>query len=134
MASCSGREAVEISVPKGPAAGCARLADELPDELDGRERLDTVPTSPRTAAWGDPPVVLRCGVERPPGLRGSEVTEVDGVGWVLAERPAAYVFTTVGLPTYVEVSVPDATPRTRAANPLVDLADPLRDALGGSAG
>jgi len=117
-------------VPDGRGGGCGRLAGALPGELDGRDRRDTQPLSSRTAAWGEPPVVLRCGVDRPPGLSGSEVIEVDGVGWVLAERPRAYVFTTVDLPTYVEVRVPGATPRTRATSPLVDLADPLRAALG----
>ena len=100
----------------------------LPAELDGRDRRDTDPTSPRTAAWGDPAVVLRCGVGRPPGLTGSEVVVVDRVGWVLAERQAAYVFTTSDLATYVEVRVPRSTPRTAATAPLVDLAAPIRAA------
>ena len=107
----------------------------LPTELDGRERRDTDPTSSRTAAWGDPAVVLRCGVERPAGLRGSEVVVVDGVGWVLAEHPGAYVFTTSDLATYVQVRVPRSTPRTAATAPLVDLAAPVEAAhLGGGSG
>ena len=100
----------------------------LPAELDGRGRRDTDPTSPRTAAWGDPAVVLRCGVSRPAGLSGSEVVEVDGVGWVLAERGRAYVFTTSDLMTYVQVSVPRSTPREAATAPLVDLAAPVKAA------
>jgi uncharacterized protein DUF3515 len=107
----------------------------LPTELDGRERRDTDPTSSRTAAWGDPAVVLRCGVERPAGLTGSEVVVVDGVGWVLAEHPGAYVFTTSDLATYVQVRVPRSTPRPAATAPLVDLAAPVEAAhLGGGSG
>jgi hypothetical protein len=51
------------------------------------------------------------------------------VGWVLAERPAAYVFTTSDLATYVEVRVPRSTPRTAATAPLVDLAGPVGESL-----
>ena len=115
-------------MPDGGGSGCARLATRLPTELDGRDRRDTDPPSPRTAAWGDPAVVLRCGVGRPAGLTGSEVVVVDGVGWVLAERARAYVFTSSDLATYVEVSVPRSTPRTAATAPLVDLAGPVQAA------
>ena len=119
-----------MDVPDAPGAGCARLAGRLPGELDGRDRRDTAPASPRTAAWGDPAVVLRCGVARPAGLTGSEVVEVDGVGWVLAERRRAYVFTTSDLATYVQVLVPRSTPRSAATAPLVDLAAPVSASLG----
>jgi len=118
-----------VAVPSAGGAGCARLADALPRELDGRDQRETAPDSARTAAWGDPAVVLRCGVARPPGLAGSEVIVVDGVGWVLAERPASYVFTTSDLATYVQVRVPRSTPRTAATAPLVDLAEPVSSSL-----
>ena len=54
---------------------------------------------------------------------------VDGVGWVLAETPDAYVFTTSDLATYAQVRVPRSTPRTAATAPLVDLAGPVGDSL-----
>jgi hypothetical protein len=115
-------------VPDGPGPGCARLHHALPDAADGRDRRDTEPASVRTAAWGDPPVVLRCGVPRPPGLTAtSEVVEVNGVGWFLTERPRGFVFTTVGRTTYVEVRVPAGTPREQATGPLVDLAEAVSE-------
>ena len=77
-------------------------------------------------------MVLRCGVAQPAGLTGSEVIVVDGVGWVLAETSAAYVFTTSDLATYVQVRVPRSTPRTAATAPLVDLAGPVADSVPGS--
>ena len=129
LGSCTSPSPVDVPVPTAASRGCAGLADALPGELDGRERRDTEPESPRTAAWGDPAVVLRCGVPRPPGLTGSEVVVVDGVGWVLAETPAAYVFTTSDLATYVQVRVPRTTPRTAATAPLVDLAGPVGSSL-----
>ena len=109
---------------------CEELHHALPDDLDGRERRDTSPESTQTAAWGDPPVVLRCGVGRPADLTStSQVIEVDQVDWFLDERPGAYVFTTVGRTAYVEVRVPRATPREQATAPLVDLADAVRETL-----
>jgi hypothetical protein len=130
LGACTSLPSVDVPVPTAAGRGCARLAEALPDEVDGREHRDTQPDSARTAAWGDPAVVLRCGVARPPGLTGSEVVVVDGVGWVLAERPAAYVFTTSDLATYVQVRVPRrSTPRTAATAPLVDLAAPIAAAL-----
>ncbi|HET9945993.1 MAG TPA: DUF3515 family protein [Actinomycetes bacterium] len=129
LGACTSPSSVDVPVPTAGARGCARLADALPGELDGRERRATEPASHRTAAWGDPPVVLRCGVPRPPGLTGSEVVVVDGVGWVLSERPAAYVFTTSDLATYVQVRVPRSTPRTAATAPLVDLAEPIETSV-----
>jgi hypothetical protein len=75
-------------------------------------------------------VVLRCGVARPAGLTAtSEVIEVDGVGWFLAERAGAFVFTTVGRTPYVQVRVPAGTPRAEATAPLVDHAGPVADTL-----
>ena len=116
--------------PRGAGADCPRLHEQLPDDLDGRDRRDTSPASRRTAAWGDPALVLRCGVTRPPGLTAtSQVLEVDEVEWFLAERPGAYVFTTVGRTAYVELRVPRSTPRDRATAPLVDLAPAITAAV-----
>ena len=117
-------------MPDGPAAGCGRLHEALPRSLDGRDRAGTRPPSTRTAAWGDPPVVLRCGVGRPAGLTAtSQVVEVNGVEWFLTEPAPPYVFTTVGRGTYLQVRVPRSVPRSEATAPLVDLANAVRSAL-----
>ncbi len=128
LAACSGGPAVRVSPPRGedPRA-CSRLQEALPGKVAGQDRRDTLPTSDRTAAWGDPPVVLRCGVARPSDLRPtSQLLEIDGVEWFLDERRSAFVFTTVHRQAYVEVRVPGATPRERATNPLVDLAPAIQ--------
>ena len=128
LAGCTGSPAVPVVVPGGRVAGCGRLHHELPDSLDGRDRRDTEPASARTAAWGTPPVVLRCGVPRPDGLSaGSELIEVDGVSWYLAEPSPPYVFTVVDRGTFVQVRVPRSVPRDRATAPLVDLADAVQE-------
>ena len=102
---------------------CARLVAALPDRVGGGERRDTDPASRLTAAWGDPPLVLRCGVERPPGLSPtSDVLEVEAVDWFLVESGAGYTFTTVGRVANVELTVPAEVERSAASAPLVDLA------------
>lgn len=130
VAACSGPPPVAVDPPSGSGQACARLHRQLPDDLDGQDRRDTFPASPRTAAWGEPAVVLRCGVARPPGLRlTSQVLEVDRVEWFLTEGPRAYVFTTVGRRAYVELRVPRSTAREQATAPLVDLAPAVLQAV-----
>ena len=129
LAGCSADPAVRVSPPTGPGTGCERLHHALPGSLDGAGSRDVTPSSTRTAAWGDPAVVLRCGVARPAGLTGSEVVEVERVEWLVAEGGRAYVFTTTGRTTYVQLRVPRSTPRDRATAPLVDLAPAVRRSI-----
>jgi hypothetical protein len=121
---------VGVTVPDGPAVGCARLHAGLPSSLAGRDARDVTPASRRTAAWGSPAVTLRCGVQRPAGLhKSSQLVVVDGVGWYLLSDDAPYVFTAVDRITYVEVRVPRGVPRSEATAPLADLAARLKSSL-----
>ncbi|MDQ1621159.1 MAG: hypothetical protein QOE19_3728 [Actinomycetota bacterium] len=113
-------------VPSGAERVCTVLHGALPQRLDGRPSVTVSPRSPYTAAWGGPPLVLRCGVAKPAGLRAtSEVIDIDGVEWFLVQTDDAYVFTTVGRVAYVEARVPSSVPREEATAPLVDLARPV---------
>jgi hypothetical protein len=72
-------------------------------------------------AWGDPEIVLRCGL---PGLQPTTSTclDVDGQGWVVGAPDAdPVVFTLYGHDPTVEVSVPAAYGRSSASGALVDL-------------
>ncbi len=123
VAGCSSEPSLRVPVPTGPAAGCGGLHAALPSQVDGRDAREVTPSSRRTAAWGSPAVVLRCGVARPEGLAAtSELVEVDGVGWFLEETSRSYVFTATGRGTYVQVRVPSSVDRASATAPLVDLA------------
>ena len=99
---------------------CTALLGDLPTTVLDNERRDVVPGR-FSAAWGDPPISLRCGVQKPPMLTAtSECFEVNGVGWFAEQASSGYLFTTIGRTTYVEVGVPaDYAPE---ANALVDLA------------
>jgi hypothetical protein len=108
---CSGgSRAVEVAhLPSaGPATTrfCDRVQAGLPDRLGDLERraVDT----DRAAAWGVPPVVLRCGVAplvRPPG--DTARVEVNGVAWYPDAGDGATTWTTLELPVPVEVFVPE---------------------------
>lgn len=105
------------------ATACAALLADVPAKVLDAKRRDTSPESKLTAAWGDPPIELVCGVSPPAGMAtpGFECFEVNGVGWYAEEAKNGYVFTTVGRKLYVEVSVPDDY--RPEANALTDVSD-----------
>jgi hypothetical protein len=119
------------------AAQCSALVQALPDTVDGEDRRDVAPADALGAAWGDPAIVLSCGVDRPAALRrSSSCFVVDGVGW-LATRHGTEVtgsdqaggtltFTTIGRSAYVELSVPDAY--QPQADPLAAVASAVSSA------
>ncbi|KWW99636.1 hypothetical protein LI90_1275 [Carbonactinospora thermoautotrophica] len=121
---------VRITVPAPPPAdaarACAALHHALPRKLDGQDRRRVTTDSPLVAAWGDPPIVLRCGVPVPAAYQPtSQVVTINGVDWFPEQLTRGYVFTTVGRVANVEVSVPDAY--APEVNPLVDLAGAVAD-------
>jgi len=124
LAGCAGP--VALAEPQPDSAGrdtCTALLAALPDQVLQSTRRPTDPGI-LTAAWGDPPITLRCGVPPPPGLTPtSECLEVNGVGWFSEDAQGGVLFTTVGRTVHVEVGVPDDY--APEVNPLVDLADPV---------
>ncbi len=112
--------------PTGAAAtACRAVVKDLPRTVVDAEARQVSPGTALAAAWGDPPVVLRCGVGRPAKLRHtSPCAEVNGVGWFAERARRGYIFTTVGRATYVEVSVP--AEYEPPGSVLVDLAAAVR--------
>lgn len=95
-------------------------------------RRDVEPAQAAAVAWGDPPIVLRCGVDRPRRLQPTSLcTVVNDVGWYAESegRPldgtvppqGPVVFTTVGRSPYIEVTVP-TNPDRNPVDPLTDVA------------
>jgi hypothetical protein len=134
LAGCGGPGPVPVGsapAPKGVRAECSRLIARLPSQVAGQDRRDVTPTSALAGAWGDPAIVVRCGVPRPAALRPTSYCfEVDRIGWLATQhgRPVSTTsqitgtldFTTIGRSVYVEVSVPDAY--RPQADALADLA------------
>jgi hypothetical protein len=58
-------------------------------------------------AWGEPPVVLRCGVPRPPAfIATADTLVISGVSWFAERRGSSTAWTVVDRPVYVEVVAP----------------------------
>ncbi|WP_017570622.1 DUF3515 domain-containing protein [Nocardiopsis halotolerans] len=103
---------VRMEPPEADAATaeiCADLVAALPDTLLGAERARVRPDSELTAAWGDPPIGVRCGVERPVALAPDSFLQVvNDVPWLPQPEDAPTMYTAVGHEAYVELSVPAA--------------------------
>ena len=122
--------------PSGAVAGdCSSLVDDAPDSVAGAKVREVSPSDGYAGAWGDPAIVLRCGVPRPAALtRTSQCFVVNGVGWLVTQDGAevdptavaggTLVFTTIGRSAYVEVTVPDRY--SPAADALVDLTPTIK--------
>lgn len=127
LVACAGPVAVPAPTASNSAgqAACAALDSALPSSVLTAVRRKTEPESPLTAAWGDPPITLQCGVAKPESLTAtSALISVDGVDWLPEERSAGYLFTTIGLVANVELAVPDAySPETGV---LTDLAPAIK--------
>jgi hypothetical protein len=110
LAACS--RPVEITAPTpapDAAAACAQFTAALPAELSTvGERRAVTPESELTAAYGDPPVGVRCGVPQPTALTlDSPLVAVDGIDWLPEELTGGWRLTSVGRTANVEITVPD---------------------------
>lgn len=83
LAACSGP--VEINPPDlGPEdqSACEAFADDLPATLTGEDPVETEPKEPLGAAYGDPAIVVVCGVGVPESFgETSDCDVVNNVGW-----------------------------------------------------
>jgi hypothetical protein len=100
-----------VPVPPGldtSAVACRTLAARLPATLRDLAARPVRPASVRTRAWGEPAVVLRCGVPRPAGysLTAKNLFGINGVTWYVQQGKDRAVFTAVDRAVYVEISVP----------------------------
>lgn len=93
---------------------CARVISALPLQLTGLalRRTESDPASPSIVAWGDPPIVLRCGVARPKSLVPGSSTDyisVTGQGgpyYDVTTSNGSQVYTSVDRAVYIEITVP----------------------------
>jgi hypothetical protein len=82
LAGCGGND-VHVdgfAVGSRDRAACRQLLSSLPAELDDQSRRTTT-GSTYAAAWGDPAIVLRCGVPLPAGFAGAPCITRNGIGW-----------------------------------------------------
>ncbi len=131
VAGCSAG-AVAVGSPDlepADAQACQRLVDALPDTVSDQPARDV--DGRYGAAWGDPAIVLRCGVGRPASfdeLSSCQIT--NDVAWYIPEEqivggPVDIVMTTIGRSVNVEVRLP--AEYFPPANAMVDLADAVTE-------
>nr|WP_239521073.1 DUF3515 domain-containing protein [Blastococcus saxobsidens] len=106
-------------------ASCPALMGNLPLELAGEPSRRVKSDTPYVYAWGEPPVVLTCGVDRPAGwVATASGIQINGVLWhVDTSDPDTTVWTAVDRPVYVEVRLPagvDSAPVTALTVPLAE--------------
>lgn len=93
----------------GSESVCESLDGDLPDVVSDAVRRDVQDEPAGIVAWGEPPVVLRCGVGLPPEYEPDAVlTELNGVAWLPIDGEGGEFFATVDRDPIVEVAIPDA--------------------------
>jgi hypothetical protein len=108
---------VEVEPPPladADAETCRNFVSSLPGELAGEERREVTGDDGLVAAWGDPAIVLRCGVDEPEDFtRTSTCIEANGTGWFVPDdvlqsddEQADVTMTAVGFRPRVEVLLP----------------------------
>ncbi len=131
---------VTVSAPKAnpaAAADCEKVVEKLPVTLQGLKPRTVHGSSPDVdttyvVAWGNPPIVLSCGVPRPGSLSPGSSDDVFDVGqggktvqWLPVQTKTATVFTTIDRSVYISVEVPKKT----STQPLPVLAAAIASAL-----
>jgi hypothetical protein len=109
-ASAAALPAVRVAAPPASASAarsCPAFLAAVPLTLDDLAARPVDSSSPYVAAWGEPPVLLRCGVPRPRAfVVGVETIVVNGVAWYPEPHGRTTVWTAVDRPVYIEATVP----------------------------
>jgi hypothetical protein len=105
--------AVTVAAPPSPAPAtanaCVQVFGKLPVQLGTLAPRRTDTDSSFVAAWGDPAVVIRCGVAKPATFGSpdaAQLLDVNAVLWQPDPQRSRTVYTTVDRSVYIEVSVP----------------------------
>ena len=119
----------DVTVPEvaGTQDICANLVDGLPTEIDGRTQRP-VKSHPGSMAWGQPPVVLICGVAKPADYKATaQLTVVNDVTWFVQTQTdtSAYgvpgdntLWTAMDREVYIAVAVPNDVAGSAALAPI----------------
>ncbi len=105
--------AVTVPAPPKPdtatETACVKVFAELPVQLGPLTPRRTETDSSFVAAWGDPAVVVRCGVAKPAVFgtpEAAQLVEVNSVLWQPDLQRDRTVYTTVDRSVYIDVTVP----------------------------
>jgi len=129
LAGCGAVHVHDADVSAAERKACLALVDDVPHRVSERPRRETK-GGDLSAAWGDPAIVLSCGVGTPEGYQpGSPCQRANGVDWFVPEDQISdqgkdVVLTTIGRTPSVEVVVP--AEYRPPADAMVDLADVIK--------
>lgn len=136
LASACGSGQVSVAHYALTPAGqryCPAFMAALPQHVSDQPRRRT--TGERyAAAWGDPPIVLRCGVGRPAGYTTSSPCQTrNGIGWFVPpaqidDLGSDVTMTLVHRAPFVEVEVPASYRPNGPANVMAALDAAIRKA------
>ena len=106
LSGCS--NAISVQAPDITDA-CEPILASAPITLLGELQRETTPRQAAAIAWGDPAIVLACGVE-PASTVNAQVIVVAGIEWI-AESAAddgsdGTVFTTFGAEPVLQMRIP----------------------------
>jgi hypothetical protein len=117
---------VPVPAPFATSPGCTTLLGAVPTELKSngtslKVRELAAPAPPATVAWGtDDPLVLRCGLNRPPELTPTAALRlVNGVQWLQVPGEGASTWYVVDRDVYAALTVPDSA----GTGPLQTISD-----------
>ena len=137
VVSGCGDNPVPIESPRLDAAdraACEALLDDLPETLFDENRRLVAPAAAHGAAWGDPPLVLTCGVGEPEEFdEFSLCIEANGVGWFVPpsqeEEGIDVTVTAVGHSPRVSVALPGEYRPEGLASVMANLAPLVEEHL-----
>ncbi|MFB9234258.1 DUF3515 family protein [Plantactinospora siamensis] len=90
---------------------CRALTAKLPPKLNDLARRPVTAGAEQNAAYGDPALILRCGVPAPEVPSTDDVWKINGVCWHPVQRADATELTTVDREVPIQVTVPQAYPQ-----------------------
>lgn len=125
-----------LAVPAAPAPGadgryCKQLLTQLPDRLADEPRRALSTASPGVAAWGDPAIIVRCGLPDPTELTCAsplmQFTGADGrsVAWLQLEDSSATTYLAADRPVRIAITLPPGT----GTDPVQHLSDVIAKTL-----
>ncbi|WP_163510462.1 DUF3515 family protein [Fodinicola acaciae] len=111
------------SAPADVVALCGKMIGSLPIVLDGKHSRAVSTAPDRVVAWGDPAVVLRCGVAPVTYPPDANLLGINGVTWYGKAVGRDVVFTSIDRKVPIEITVPAA--KGNPSDPIATLSTPI---------
>ena len=129
---------VEVDAPdldRSDGAACAEFLDDLPATLNGQGTVEFEPSDAPAAAYGDPAIVVVCGVDLPRGFgEAAHCERAGGVDWYAPpeqyeDQEVDVTLTSVSHRPAVRLLVPDDYRPDGVAAALSQIADAVESNL-----